>query len=52
MFYAKPALSYRQQMALQTGRGLDCGDQNRTVEGLEQIGYYRLSDLALGFRIS
>ena len=50
MLYAKPALSYQQQLNLLMGRGLDCGDQNRTVEWLQRIGYYRLSVYFIPFR--
>jgi len=50
MLYSKPALSYSQQLALLTSRGLDCSDQARTIEWLERIGYYRLSAYFIPFR--
>jgi abortive infection bacteriophage resistance protein len=52
MLYGKPALSYQQQVTLLTNRGLDCCDQDRTVEWLQRIGYYRLSAYFIPFRIT
>lgn len=50
MRYAKPALSYPDQLALLITRNLDCGDHARAIEWLERIGYYRLSAYFIPFR--
>lgn len=51
MFYSKPPLSYGQQLALLTTRGLDCHDAARTIEWLQRSGHYRLSAYLIPFRI-
>lgn len=52
MVYGKPPLSYEQQAALLTSRGLDCSDHDRTIEWLQRVGYYRLSAYFIPFRAS
>jgi abortive infection bacteriophage resistance protein len=51
MLYGKPPLTYQQQVALLTSRGLDCGDHHRTMEWLQRVGYYRLSAYFIPFRV-
>jgi len=41
--YAKPHLSFADQLALLEGRGLGVTDQAKAIRHLERIGYGRLS---------
>ncbi len=43
MRYAKPHLTYPEQVALMHSRGLDTGPEAEAVSALRRVGYYRLS---------
>lgn len=48
--YAKPHLSYEDQVAKLVGRGLECQDEADAVALLRSVGYYRLSAYVYPFR--
>lgn len=48
--YSKPHLSYDDQVALITGRGLICPDHDEAVALLKSVGYYRFSAYVYPFR--
>lgn len=43
MQYAKPHLTYQEQLSLLKTRGLGCSDDDRALHVLRAVGYYRLS---------
>lgn len=49
MKYAKPALSFQQQVQLLASRGLQINDQQRAEHYLAHINYYRLAGYCLPF---
>ena len=49
MKYAKPALSFAQQVQLLASRGLQIDDQHRAEHYLAHINYYRLAGYCLPF---
>lgn len=50
MKYSKEWLSYNDQLQQLIGRGLSVTDENKALEYLERIGYYRLSGYWYAFR--
>ncbi|MDR1427364.1 MAG: Abi family protein [Bifidobacteriaceae bacterium] len=51
MTYAKPHLSYAQQLALLKSRGLVCSDDARATRTLELVGYYNFTGYLHSFRL-
>ena len=49
MRYAKPPLTYDKQLEVLVDRGLNCPDQDRALQWLKRIGYYRLSAYFIPF---
>jgi abortive infection bacteriophage resistance protein len=52
MRYAKPALTYEQQVELLKTRGLVFDNEAEARHSLERIGYYRLSAYFIPFKVS
>lgn len=51
MKYAKPHLTYQDQVKKLAERGMDTGDEAEAVAALKRIGYYRLSAYTYVFRL-
>jgi len=51
MTYAKPHLSYVQQLALLQSRGLTCGDAAYAMRVLEAVGYCNFTGYLHSFRL-
>lgn len=52
MHYIKPALTYEQQLALLSSRGLAIPDRERALHWLKRKGYFRLSAYFLPFKMT
>src|SRR5216684_984428 len=52
MHYTKPALTYEQQLAIISSRGLAIPDRERALHWLRRKGYFRLSAYFLPFKIT
>lgn len=48
--YPKPQMTYEQQLAKLTGRGIACADDAAALDLLKTVGYYRISAYVYPFR--